>query len=113
MKLSRAGEIVYKEILALDTEVGIATIMPNHVHLLLNINGRGGVTPPLRLNLGQIIARFKYETTKAINGLNGTAGVRFWQRNYFERVVRNDREYAAIYTYIQHNPQNWEKDEYR
>ncbi len=33
-----------------------------------------------------------------------------WQRNYFERVVRNERELENIYNYIRANPANWKDD---
>lgn len=94
--------------------------MPNHVHLLLNFldvqedYGRGGVTPPLheRQSLGQVIGKFKYATTKSINELLATPGIRFWQRNYYERVIRNAGEYAAVHNYILDNPRAWSRDEY-
>jgi REP element-mobilizing transposase RayT len=35
---------------------------------------------------------------------------RWWQRNYYEHVIRNERDYQAIADYIYCNPQNWEKD---
>jgi REP element-mobilizing transposase RayT len=100
--------------------------MPNHVHAIVFIEdmGRGGVTPPnqpegevtspLRQpTLGEVIAFYKYETTKKINEHLKTPGKKFWQRNYYERVVRNDREYEATHNYIVANPMNWDKDEYR
>ncbi len=36
---------------------------------------------------------------------------RLWQRNYYEHVIRNERDLQAIYDYIIANPMNWEKDE--
>ncbi len=36
---------------------------------------------------------------------------RLWQRNYYERVIRNDGELNAIREYIFANPANWEQDE--
>jgi len=36
---------------------------------------------------------------------------RLWQRNYYERVIRNDEELVAIREYIQCNPANWAQDE--
>jgi len=33
-----------------------------------------------------------------------------WQRNYYERVIRNDRELNAVRDYIQRNPVNWSLD---
>ena len=35
---------------------------------------------------------------------------RFWQRNYYEHIVRNSRELAAIRKYIRDNPMNWLHD---
>lgn len=100
-------------------------VMPNHVHAIISIfNARrgevtspsltaGGETPPLReITLGQAVAFYKYETTKKINAALETPGRKFWQRNYYERVIRNDREYEAIHNYILANPANWSEDEY-
>jgi len=38
--------------------------------------------------------------------LNG----KLWQRNYFERVIRNERELFKIRQYIQNNPLKWDID---
>ena len=35
---------------------------------------------------------------------------RLWQRNYFERVVRNDSELGRTREYIANNIMNWESD---
>jgi len=35
---------------------------------------------------------------------------KFWQRNYFEHIVRNERELHAIRQYIRNNPARWELD---
>ena len=35
---------------------------------------------------------------------------RLWQRNYYERIVRNDNELAAIREYIAYNPMKWAED---
>ena len=32
------------------------------------------------------------------------------QRNYYDRIVRNDREFLAIQEYILNNPARWELD---
>lgn len=36
---------------------------------------------------------------------------RLWQRNYYERIIRNENELAAIREYIRCNPMQWEQDE--
>ncbi|ABQ25033.1 transposase [Geotalea uraniireducens] len=71
---------------------------------------QGGVTPPLRATLGQIVGYFKYQTTKQINQLRDNPGVPVWQRNYYERVIRDDEELATIREYIRFNPVKWAED---
>jgi REP element-mobilizing transposase RayT len=102
-------------------------VMPNHVHAIVEIReqddvadpGRGevtspqkgGGTPPLqKVTLGQIIGYYKYQTTKQINQLLNIQGTSFWQRNYYEHIIRNERALEAIRSYILSNPLNWEHD---
>ena len=33
-----------------------------------------------------------------------------WQRNYYERIIRNDRELDAVRAYIANNPLAWALD---
>ncbi len=75
------------------------------------IEAQGGETPPLRPTLGQIVAYYKYQTTKRINALRGTPGVPFWQRNYWEHVIRDDVDLNRIRQYIENNPQCWHEDQ--
>jgi REP element-mobilizing transposase RayT len=62
-------------------------------------------------SLGAIIRSFKSAATKHINALRNTPGVPVWQRNYFERVIRDDREMDAVRRYIVDNPAKWNEDE--
>ena len=62
-------------------------------------------------SLGAILGQYKTVTAKQINTLRGTQGVSVWQRNYYERIIRSDRELHAIWNYIDANPANWENDE--
>ena len=36
---------------------------------------------------------------------------KLWQRNYWDRIIRNEKEYDNIVGYIYDNPINWENDE--
>ena len=74
---------------------------------------QGGETPPLqRPKLGQVVAYFKYQSTKEMNLLDGSGVVtKFWQRNYYEHIIRNEREMDRIWRYIKGNPSAWEEDE--
>ncbi|OGR06363.1 MAG: hypothetical protein A2511_10150 [Deltaproteobacteria bacterium RIFOXYD12_FULL_50_9] len=73
---------------------------------------QGGRTPPLRRQptLGQIIGHFKYQSTKNINQLHGNAVISIWQRNYYERVIRDENELARAREYIINNPLQWNMD---
>lgn len=69
------------------------------------------VAPTARLqphSLGSIIGQFKIVTTKRIRAA-GFADFA-WQRNYFERIVRDDRAMENIRSYIRNNPAQWERD---
>ena len=35
---------------------------------------------------------------------------KFWQRNYYDRIVRNERGLTAIRDYIRANPDRWDHD---
>jgi len=69
-------------------------------------------SPPYRppRSLGSLVAGFKSAATKRINEIRGTLGVPVWQRNYYERVIRDDEELSRIRQYIVDNPTHWEED---
>jgi REP element-mobilizing transposase RayT len=89
-------------------------VMPNHLHGILCIVDRApmdGARPEADVqsgarsgSLGAIVGNFKSVVTRRINRIRGTPGVPVWQRNYYERVIRNERELAAIRKYIRDNP---------
>jgi putative transposase len=61
--------------------------------------------------LATIVRSFKSASTKAANDLQGTRGARLWQRGYYERVLRGDRELNVVREYIRQNPLKWAEDE--
>ncbi|MGQ9545826.1 MAG: transposase [Dehalococcoidia bacterium] len=65
-------------------------IMPSHIHLIL-------VLEDCQLGLSEIVRRLKAVTTKQV-------GFRLWQPNYYEHVIRGDKELAKVRQYIQNNP---------
>lgn len=107
-------------------------IMPNHVHGIIWIGvvamalprpnrlGRGSPSP-LRQgrprgadpgSLGAVIGSFKSYAAARINRLKGTPGAPFWQRNYYERVIRDDAELERAREYIFDNPRRWAVDKH-
>ncbi|HSL44950.1 MAG TPA: hypothetical protein VK897_16075 [Anaerolineales bacterium] len=119
---------------------GAFIVMPNHVHGIIFITNerrgevisplnnpnqnrilfkqnitiiKGGETPPLRKpTLGQIIAYFKYQSTKEMNRVDNTGTItKLWQRNYYEHIIRNEQELKQKTDYILDNPSRWEEDQ--
>jgi len=61
-------------------------------------------------SLGAIVGNYKSVTTRRINRMRGMPGTLFWQRNYWEHIIRNDASLDRIRAYIQHNPARWAED---
>lgn len=89
-------------------------IMPDHMHGILFINKPDKTNwetnkfGPQRNNLASILRGYKssvktYATTNNIEFL--------WQSRYYDRVIRNEKEYLNIKNYINHNPENWLLDD--
>ena len=57
-----------------------------------------------------IVRAYKSAVTYRINTLRGTPGAPVWQRNYYEHVVRDDKEFWATLNYIRDNPLKWQED---
>jgi REP element-mobilizing transposase RayT len=93
-------------------------VMPNHFHGIVWIrgDGRAGLKPaptadrPRAHPLSEIVRAFKTFSARRINQMRSTPGMPVWQRDYYERVVRNERELNAIREYIQTNPLRWHLD---
>jgi putative transposase len=123
MQLSVIGEIAKQCWVEIpkhfqNIELDEYVIMPNHVHGIIIINPikhtqrRGEVTSPLRKpTLGNIVAYFKYQSTKNINMFTGTPGLNVWQRNYYEHIIRNEKDLDNTREYIYNNPIKWLFDE--
>jgi putative transposase len=132
MKLNRWGEIADECWRTIpehfpSVELGAHIVMPNHVHRIITIGrgtvlapdefdqttSRGGVTPPLREpTLGQIVAYFKYQSTKKINSIDHSGVItKIWQRNYYEHIIRDNEDMKRIWKYIESNPIMWADDD--
>jgi len=76
-----------------------------------DISNLGGETPPLP-TLGQIVAYLKYKSTKEMNLLDNTGTItKFWQRNYYEHIIRNEQDLQNKTDYINANPLLWDEDD--
>ncbi len=60
--------------------------------------------------MAAIVGNLKAVSSRQINQLRGTPGASVWQRNYYEHIVRDERELKAVREYIEHNPMQWALD---
>jgi REP element-mobilizing transposase RayT len=104
--------------------------MPDHVHSIIviddsrdqrNVGAQHAAPPPLCAltsstneesapapgSLGAIVRSFKSATTKRINQRRRSPGKPVWQRNYFDRIIRDDEELYRVRRYIMSNPDRW------
>ena len=69
-------------------------VMPNHVHVLFQpIEGR---------TISRIVANWKSFTAHKINGLRGTDGT-VWQKESFDTLIRSQRHFQTVISYIRKN----------
>ncbi|OGU58116.1 MAG: hypothetical protein A2X64_05615 [Ignavibacteria bacterium GWF2_33_9] len=127
IKLNEAGTIVEKCIKDMQVHfpsvsIDYYCIMPNHLHLIIILNEALSVGvqnfEPLQnqfqtiipYSLGSVVKGLKIGVTKWFRQKSPNQKV--WQRNYYEHVIRNDKDLYEIRKYIQNNPLEWEDDEY-
>ena len=118
-------------------ELDTWVVMPNHVHGIIVITDpavgaqhaaplqrepqrepqqerASGPSPRTNVqpgSLGAIVRSFKSAVTGRINQLRDTPGTPFWQRNYWEHIIRNERSLELIREYIETNPVRWSEDQ--
>jgi REP element-mobilizing transposase RayT len=69
-------------------------VMPNHVHVVLKPHQK----------LPEILRWVKTATAVRANSIAGRTGHPFWQREYFDRWIRTDKELASVIAYVEANP---------
>jgi REP element-mobilizing transposase RayT len=120
-----AGEWLRSADIRQEIELDDFVIMPNHLHAIVAIvddttsvgaHGRAplraGDSPTYRppRSIGSLVAGFKSSATRRINDLRSMPGVPVWQRNYHDRIIRDEQELNRIRQYIIDNPAKWDED---
>lgn len=126
--LSEFGRIVAEEwersqIIRQEIKFDEWVIMPNHFHAIIEIVDSTGVMnttapsiQPIRprmrpKSISSLMAGFKSITTARINTIRQTPGIKVWQRNFYESIIRSERGLGRVRDYIQNNPRQWEIDQ--
>lgn len=125
MILNQIGKIVTQEWLKsaeIRQEITLDEwiIMPNHLHGIVVINNQLGASlAPLRgdecgkrkpKSLSSFIGGFKSSVTKRIKTICDHSNSVIWQRNYYEIIVRDEKQLNQIRQYMINNPQIWDED---
>lgn len=119
-------------------ELGAFVIMPDHVHgiIIIHDNGRGTAdysgrgnpqdprrapTPddvtaeqfgkPVSGSIPTIVRSYKSSVALRINYARPRDSMPVWQRNYYEHIIRDEKDMRAKWDYIESNPSNWENDD--
>ena len=124
MVLSDIGDLVRQEWVNTESirpyvTVDRFVVMPDHTHAIVVINAvqdsdtaatgeKGRADNGLMSGgVGEIVGQFKSVVTKRINRLRNSPGASVWQRNYYERIIRDERELNMVRQYIEQNPVRW------
>jgi len=113
-------------------ELGTYMIMPNHMHgIIIITDGKGTAETsnnldgessrraptreqfqkPVKGSVPTIIRSYKSSVSYRINLMRGSDGVPVWQRNYYEHIIRNDKDLQNKTDYINANPLLWDEDD--
>jgi putative transposase len=105
--------------------VEVFQVMPNHIHFIVVIGSLENLPvidgfpdtsselakygSPIKA-VGSMVRGLKGRITSQIQIKEGVVDLKLWQRNYYERIVRDEKELNRIRYYIRQNPMKWQKD---
>lgn len=115
IRLTAYGQIADKHIRAMNEfydhiSVDRYVIMPDHIHLLLQIHGTENGPP-------RTVVPTKYSAVSLFVGTlkrfcNREYGMNIWQSRSYDHVIRGEQDYQEIWTYIENNPAKWYKEHF-
>jgi REP element-mobilizing transposase RayT len=135
-ELTKYGRVVEHEInniplIRKECVVDTFVIMPNHIHLIVQIVVGGDGNRPVLPKWAKQERQAEQEqeqradchpplrrksVSNMVQGLKGAVarrvGFSFWQRSFHDHIIRDERDYNRIAEYIETNPQNWQDDCY-
>ncbi|MEE1014146.1 MAG: transposase [Clostridia bacterium] len=117
-KLTQYGKYVEQIIEILPDRFNVSipkyVIMPNHIHLIIEINNnnekRAIRESPLqhhRAIIDKIAGFLKMNVSKKIHN---SYNEKIWQRSYHDHIIRGEKDYQKIWEYIDTNVVRWKKD---
>lgn len=110
IQLSEYGKVIENQISIMNSiynnvNVENLVIMPNHIHMLLVVNGSSWTPTPTNAAVPGFVSAFK-------RFCNKKAGHNIWQRSYYDHIIRDEEDYINHLQYIEDNPAKWLEDKY-
>jgi REP element-mobilizing transposase RayT len=108
VELNKYGKIIEKYLLSLPEKFTVCNIdyyviMPNHIHFILVLDNS---KTEKKFSVSDIVRFFKSITTIELHK-EGFENFK-WQRSYYDRIIRDEKELYLIRRYIEQNPLRWE-----
>jgi|SRR6185312_7516559 len=115
LRMTSIGEIAHKNWLDIPNhfpfvELDAFVVMPNHLHGILFINKPYKVDwqPNKFGSQSQNLASITRNYKGSVKAYATTNNIEFaWQPRYYDRIIRNEKEYINVREYIWNNPYNW------
>ena len=80
----------------------VFVLMPNHVHGIVYLNLDPDPTCP-PAHLSTFVGSYKSAVSRRV-------GAGIWQRSFYDRIIREERDLAMLWDYIESNPGRWAED---
>ena len=113
VELTELGETVREVMLELSDRHGVVlreyVIMPNHIHMILEIKEQENAE-----TIGRFVGACKSLTANRWRRKCDARALKMgplWQRNYYDHILRGEKDYKEKYEYIENNPDQWILDE--
>ena len=119
MMMNDNGILVYQNLIKIaefysEIELDEFVVMPNHIHAVIIINvGDAKFASPTSVNndrtkmtLSKVIQQFKRACSLSLRSIDSSIQ-NLWQRSFYDRIIRNEKELYSIRKYIQENPLRW------
>ena len=119
MQFSPIGQIVYNEIQEIEnhyTNVKVLkfVVMPNHVHIILQIQlpvSSYGTDKSVPYSISSVVGQMKAASSrKSRHQRLLSENQQLWQKSFHDHIIRGESDYLKIWKYIDENPSKWALD---
>ena len=121
MIMNNNGILVYQNLIKIaefnkEIELDEFFVMPNHIDMVIIINvgdakfaspTTSGYNDRTKMTLSKIIQQFKRGCSLSLRNIDSSIQ-KLWQRSFYDRIIRNEKELHNIRKYIRENPLRWD-----